>query len=94
MPCSLCPKIRALGCTIVGLLVLVGDMFRAPCVYLTIAAGDDKATLEREIDLVQTLLDEQPDSKCRCAVGYHLRLLTLFVMQGVWNHWSSINCYS
>jgi len=26
-------------------------------------SGDDKATLEREIDVIQTLLDEQPDSK-------------------------------
>jgi len=28
-----------------------------------IGSGDDRATLEREIDLIQTLLDEQPDSK-------------------------------
>jgi geranylgeranyl transferase type-2 subunit alpha len=31
---------------------------------VTIALGDDRATLEREIDVIQTLLDEQPDSKC------------------------------
>jgi len=47
-------------------------MFYASCVDLTIASGDDKATLEREIDMVQMLLDEQPDSKCRCAVEHHL----------------------
>lgn len=33
---------------------------------MTIILGDDKATLEREIDVIQTLLDEQPDSKCEC----------------------------
>ena len=26
--------------------------------------GDDKVILEREIEVVQTLLAEQPDSKC------------------------------
>ena len=31
---------------------------------LKVAPGDDKAVLEREINLIQTLLDEQPDSKC------------------------------
>jgi len=28
-----------------------------------IGSGDDRTTLEREIDVIQTLLDEQPDSK-------------------------------
>jgi hypothetical protein len=28
--------------------------------------GDDKVILEREIEVVQTLLAEQPDSKCEC----------------------------
>lgn len=28
-----------------------------------IGSGDDKVTLEREIDVIQALLDEQPDSK-------------------------------
>jgi hypothetical protein len=55
-------------------------MFCASCIDLTLASGGDKATLEREIDVVQMLLDEQPDSKCRCAVEYHLLPLTLFVM--------------
>jgi geranylgeranyl transferase type-2 subunit alpha len=43
---------------------------------LTIALGDDKVTLEREIDVIQTLLDEQPDSKCEYLVQYRLRILT------------------
>jgi hypothetical protein len=33
-----------------------------------IAVGDDRATLEREIAVVQMLLDEQTDSKCGFAV--------------------------
>jgi geranylgeranyl transferase type-2 subunit alpha len=37
---------------------------------LTISLGEDKATLEGEIDVIQTLLDEQPDSKCECPVDY------------------------
>jgi hypothetical protein len=34
-----------------------------------ISLGDDRATLEREIDVIQTLLDEQPDSKCERPVN-------------------------
>ena len=45
-------------------MVLVGVLFCVPHIGLTIALGDDRATLEREIDVIQTLLDEQPDSKC------------------------------
>ncbi|KAI0295550.1 hypothetical protein BC826DRAFT_1008361 [Russula brevipes] len=42
-----------------------------------IGSGDDKAILEREIDVVQTLLDEQPDSKwcMESLVTYKLLLL-------------------
>jgi len=47
---------------------LIGSGMRAApsfaCVALKVAPGDDKAVLEREINLIQTLLDEQPDSKC------------------------------
>jgi geranylgeranyl transferase type-2 subunit alpha len=42
----------------------VGVLCCVSCIGLTIALGDDRATLEREIDVIQTLLDEQPDSKC------------------------------
>jgi hypothetical protein len=82
MPCSLCPKTRALGCTTAGFSVPVDTCSVLHGIDLTIASGDDKATLEREIDMVQMLLDEQPDSKCRCAVVLHLylTLLSLFVM--------------
>lgn len=31
-----------------------------------IRVGDDKASLEEEIQVIQELLDEQPDSKCSC----------------------------
>lgn len=30
--------------------------------------GDDPSVLKREIEAIQELLDEQPDSKCECAV--------------------------
>jgi hypothetical protein len=32
-----------------------------------IGEGQDAAILQREIDVVQMLLDEEPDSKCACA---------------------------
>jgi geranylgeranyl transferase type-2 subunit alpha len=46
---------------------LIGSGWCSYCVSrigLTIVLGDDRATLEREVDVIQTLLDEQPDSKC------------------------------
>jgi geranylgeranyl transferase type-2 subunit alpha len=43
---------------------------------LIIVPGEDKDILEREIDVVQTLLDEQPDSKCQFPVARHPRSLT------------------
>lgn len=45
-------------------MVLVGVIYCVLRIGLTIVLGDDRATLEREIDVIQTLLDEQPDSKC------------------------------
>jgi hypothetical protein len=64
------------GCITAGLSVPVGGSYCVSHAGLTFALGDDKATLEREIDVIQTLLDEQPDSKCECPVVYYLRIPT------------------
>lgn len=43
---------------------MVGVLRCVSHIGMTIAPGDDRSTLEREIEVIQTLLDEQPDSKC------------------------------
>ncbi|KAI0313624.1 rab-protein geranylgeranyltransferase [Amylostereum chailletii] len=50
---------------------------RGPCSNISCPLGDDRALLEREIELIQVLLDEQPDSKwcMECLVHYKQLLL-------------------
>lgn len=51
-------------------------VYVSPCdhfVDLSVAvaeSGDDRELLEREIVVIQELLDEQPDSKCELSVSY------------------------
>jgi hypothetical protein len=62
-------QIKVHGSIIAGLLEKVGlsllfyirsRVLNGRCI------GDDHAILNREIDRIQELLDEQPDSKCKC----------------------------
>lgn len=56
-------------------------------------SGDDRGLLEREIVVIQELLDEQPDSKCEFSVSYdHMRSCSLtdgtpcrLARQGAWS---------
>jgi geranylgeranyl transferase type-2 subunit alpha len=79
MPCSPCRRTRVRGCIIAGSLVQVGYLFFASSLAdLIVVPGEDKGTLEREIEVVQTLLDEQQDSKCECSVKCYPRHLRCY----------------
>lgn len=45
--------------------------------------------LQVEIDSIQELLDEQPDSKCE--LQHHSRRIVLTCDQGAWSHWCTIS---
>lgn len=53
-----------------------------------VGLGHDKELLEREIGVIQELLEEQPDSKCMDRVPSLSRpFADGFHFQGAWNHW-------
>lgn len=65
MRCTLTPTTRAYGYIIDGLWGPVRFRYSPTGTIVMCSIGDDKELLEREIAIIQDLLDEQSDSKCR-----------------------------
>lgn len=54
-----------------------------------IGSGDNKDILEREITLIQSLLDEEADSKCMAFRSDVDPSSDCYIAQGAWNRWST-----
>ena len=59
------------------------------------AAGEDRELLDREINTIMELLQEQPDSKCKNSHLHSPTLKLTATMQGAWSPYCITNaCFS
>lgn len=71
--CTPTPTIKVCGYITGGLSDQVRFYVHWQMAVGELKAGDDRNILEREIASIQELLDEQPDSKCKCSARSQYR---------------------